>query len=79
LIAEGKEAGPKRRTFIFVNNRLEGNAPGTIAAMGNNIADRRWEIGVRGKGIKQKWEIRNGNTGKGENGDKRQRRVQGPK
>ena len=33
LIAEGKAAGPKRRTFIFVNNRLEGNAIGTIAAM----------------------------------------------
>src|SRR5258708_972854 len=33
LIAEGQAAGPKRRTFIFVNNRLEGNALGTIAAM----------------------------------------------
>ncbi len=33
LIAEGKAAGPKRRTFVFVNNRLEGNALGTIAAM----------------------------------------------
>lgn len=33
LIAEGKKAGPKRRTFVFVNNRLEGNALGTIAAM----------------------------------------------
>lgn len=33
LIAEGKAAGPKRRTFIYVNNRLEGNALGTIAAM----------------------------------------------
>ena len=33
LIAEGKAAGPKRRTFIFVNNRLEGNAISTIAAM----------------------------------------------
>jgi len=33
LIAEGKAAGPKSRTFIFVNNRLEGNAIGTIAAM----------------------------------------------
>lgn len=33
LIAEGKAAGPKRHTFIFVNNRLEGNALGTIAAM----------------------------------------------
>ncbi len=26
-------AGPKRRTLIFVNNRLEGNAISTIAAM----------------------------------------------
>ena len=33
LIAEGKAAGPKRRTFVFVNNRLEGNAISTIAAM----------------------------------------------
>ena len=33
LIAEGQAAGPKRRTFVFVNNRLEGNALGTIAAM----------------------------------------------
>src|SRR6266478_4729658 len=33
LIAEGQAAGPKRKTFIFVNNRLEGNALETIAAM----------------------------------------------
>lgn len=33
LIAEGRAAGPKRRTFVFVNNRLEGNAVSTIAAM----------------------------------------------
>ncbi len=33
LIEEGKTAGPKRRTFVFVNNRLEGNAISTIAAM----------------------------------------------
>jgi len=33
LVAEGKAAGPQRRTFLFVNNRLEGNAIGTIAAM----------------------------------------------
>jgi hypothetical protein len=33
LIAEGKAAGPNRRTFIFINNRLEGNAISTIAAM----------------------------------------------
>jgi len=33
LIAEGKTAGPNQRTFVFVNNRLEGNALGTIAAM----------------------------------------------
>jgi uncharacterized protein YecE (DUF72 family) len=33
LIAEGKTAGPERKTFVFVNNRLEGNALGTIAAM----------------------------------------------
>lgn len=33
LIAEGAAAGPARKTFIFVNNRLEGNALETIAAM----------------------------------------------
>lgn len=33
LIAEGKEAGQKKKTFIYVNNRLEGNALETIAAM----------------------------------------------
>ncbi|SPE52290.1 conserved hypothetical protein [Verrucomicrobia bacterium] len=33
LVSEGQAAGPKRRTFIFVNNRLEGNAITTIEAM----------------------------------------------
>jgi hypothetical protein len=33
LIAEGQAAGPKSRTFIYVNNRLEGNAIRTIEAM----------------------------------------------
>ena len=33
LIAEGQAAGRKRATFVFVNNRLEGNALATIAAM----------------------------------------------
>ena len=33
LISEGQAAGPGRRTFVFVNNRLEGNALNTIAAM----------------------------------------------
>lgn len=33
LIARGKKAGPDRKTFIYVNNRLEGNALGTIDAM----------------------------------------------
>jgi uncharacterized protein YecE (DUF72 family) len=33
LILEGKQAGPDRKTFIYVNNRLEGNALETIAAM----------------------------------------------
>jgi uncharacterized protein YecE (DUF72 family) len=36
LIAEGTAAGPLRKTFIFVNNRLEGNALATIAAMVGN-------------------------------------------
>jgi len=33
LIAGGKSAGPERKTFIYVNNRLEGNALETIDAM----------------------------------------------
>ena len=33
LVAEGRAAGPERKTFIYVNNRLEGNALETIAAM----------------------------------------------
>ena len=33
LIRKGRKANPQRRTFIFVNNRLEGNALETIAAM----------------------------------------------
>jgi hypothetical protein len=33
LIEEGKARGSKRRTFVFVNNRLEGNAISTVSAM----------------------------------------------
>jgi hypothetical protein len=33
LIAEIVASRPKRRTFVFVNNRLEGNAISTIGAM----------------------------------------------
>lgn len=33
LIAEAKTAGPARKTFIYVNNRMEGNALGTIEAL----------------------------------------------
>jgi uncharacterized protein YecE (DUF72 family) len=33
LVAEGKKEGDRRKTFIYVNNRLEGNALETIAAM----------------------------------------------
>ena len=33
LIKEGAAVAGKRKTFIYVNNRLEGNALGTIAAM----------------------------------------------
>ena len=33
LIEAGKAAGPKQRTFVYVNNRLEGNAIATIEAM----------------------------------------------
>jgi len=33
LLREGVGAGPQRKTFLFVNNRLEGNALHTIASM----------------------------------------------
>jgi uncharacterized protein YecE (DUF72 family) len=33
LMAEGERYEPRRKTFIYVNNRLEGNALETIAAM----------------------------------------------
>jgi uncharacterized protein YecE (DUF72 family) len=33
LVKEGIEAGPSRKTFLYVNNRLEGNALETIEAM----------------------------------------------
>ncbi len=33
LIREGKSAGGQRKTFIYVNNRMEGNALETIAAL----------------------------------------------
>ena len=33
LVGEGKIAGPDKKTFVFVNNRLEGNALETIAGM----------------------------------------------
>jgi hypothetical protein len=33
LVGEGEKAGPARRTFVFVNNRLEGNVLTTIAAV----------------------------------------------
>ena len=33
LVAGGKASGPERKTFIYVDNRLEGNALETISAM----------------------------------------------
>jgi uncharacterized protein YecE (DUF72 family) len=42
LTEEGKAAGPKRRTFIYVNNRLEGNALQTIAAMIGDVDWKGW-------------------------------------
>jgi hypothetical protein len=33
LIREGRAAGPQRKTFLFVNNRFEGNSLDTLAAM----------------------------------------------
>jgi hypothetical protein len=43
LIRAGREAGPERPTFVYVNNRLEGNALMTLAAM---IALARREAGA---------------------------------
>jgi hypothetical protein len=40
LVAEGKAVGPKRRTFVFVNHRLEGNAIATIEAMMARAAEQ---------------------------------------
>ena len=39
LIRKGIAAGPQGKTFIFVNNRLEGNALNTIAAMIEQAGD----------------------------------------
>ena len=33
LIVEGEQYEPRRKTYIYVNNRLEGNALETLAAM----------------------------------------------
>ena len=33
LIVEGERYEPRRRTFIYINNRLEGNALNTIAGI----------------------------------------------
>ena len=33
LIVEGERCEPRRKTYIYVNNRLEGNALETISAM----------------------------------------------
>jgi hypothetical protein len=35
------EAGPKRKTLIFVNNRMEGNALATIGAMVSAGSERK--------------------------------------
>ena len=40
LIKKGIKAGPGSKTFIFVNNRLEGNALDTIAAM---VEESGWQ------------------------------------
>jgi uncharacterized protein YecE (DUF72 family) len=41
LIQEAQPASPGRKTFIYVNNRLEGNALATIAAMTDLAESRR--------------------------------------
>ena len=37
LVAEGKAGGPERKTFIYMNNRLEGNSLETIDAMISDV------------------------------------------
>lgn len=37
LIAEGERFEPRRNTYIYVNNRLEGNALETIDAMTGDV------------------------------------------
>jgi uncharacterized protein YecE (DUF72 family) len=37
LIQEGRSS-PGRQTFVFVNNRLEGNAPSTLAGMIDQVS-----------------------------------------
>lgn len=46
LIKEGVEGGPKRKTLIFVNNRMEGNALATITAMVSDAGQRTPRIGL---------------------------------
>jgi len=41
LMKEGVEAGGRRKTFVYVNNRLEGNALETIAAMLDILGESR--------------------------------------
>ena len=38
LIQEGERHEPRRKTYLYVNNRLEGNALATIAAMVELVA-----------------------------------------
>jgi hypothetical protein len=38
LIQEGERYEPRRKTYIYVNNRLEGNALATIEAMVGMVA-----------------------------------------
>jgi hypothetical protein len=43
MMVEGVRFEPRRKTYIYVNNRLEGNALATIAAM-IEILDRAQKV-----------------------------------
>jgi hypothetical protein len=42
VIVEGERYEPRRKTYIYVNNRLEGNALETIAALLERLALHDW-------------------------------------
>lgn len=54
LVQAGVQGGPDRRTFIFVNNRLEGNALNTIAAIVEQFVRLPAAVAARGSASAEK-------------------------